>query len=764
MSLARHMTWAGCVALVFHGAVRAEPPTLAYSVPLAVRPGETTDVTFYGGAQQGGVGIWTSFPAQASPNADDPENGKQPGWMKYRLQTPAETPVGIGGVRVATGEGISNLRLLMVDDLPSVAENGQNTSFQQAQEIAAPIAADGKIDPESSDFYRFPARAGERVSVEVVARRLGFALDPVVRLLDAAGRELVYADDDPSLGPDCRFAFQVPADGDYTLEVRDVRYQGGDAHRYRLRLGNFPLVSTTFPLAARRGQESRLQAAGTSVEGMGPMTLALAADCATSAVPMGVSLPGGAGSAAVTVASSDLEEFVETEPNEASEGTAAVALPQAFNGRFAAPRDRDNFHFSATNGARFRFRLQTRSLGSPADLLVRLFNAEGSRLAEMTSPGGGDREFDFAAPADGTYRLQVEELYGRSGPDFTYRVEALPYQPGFALNAEVEKLDVPRGGVLVAKVTASRRDYNGPITLSLDGLGDVWKLANHVIPEGQNEVVLQATLGEAVETGRFAPLRIVGEAQIADRAVREVAHTQGLLSAAFAGLAYPPAALDGLLGLGVGPVFPNFFKLSLDREQVRFPRLVGTSAFTVKSERLNGFEEGIALRVEGLPPGVSADVKPIEKGQAEAVVTLTGPALLSDAPYQLRLVGDATFQNQPKQILLADVPLRVVDPLEFGGQLSAAVTQGATVPLKLQLTRYGDAAPVRLALANLPAGVSAPAEITLAADQSELEIALSASPDAPPGKFEAVAVTAQTEVKGQSIVVSAPLVVEVAAK
>lgn len=760
MSLAQQVLCAGLV-LLSAAVASADPPVLSYSVPLAVTPGAATDVTFFGGNLANPSGVWTSFAAQSELSPGLVENGAQPGQVTYRVQAPAETPVGIAGVRIATGEGISGLRLLMVDDLASVADNGQNGQFAQAQSITAPIAADGKIDTEQSDFYRFHATAGERVSVEVVARRLGFALDPVVRLLDSAGKELIYADDDPSLGPDCRFAFLPPADGDYTLEIRDIRYQGGDAHRYRLRIGNFPLVSTTFPLAARKGQECKLEPAGLALDGMGPMTVALAADCAASSVAMGVKLASGAGSAVVTVASSDLEETVESEPNDAAEATPVATLPCAFNGRFAARRDRDGFLFTAPAGARYTFRAQSRSLGSPADLLVRIYNAEGGKLAETDNAGGGDRELDFTAPAEGAYRLVVEELYRRSGPEFTYRVEARPYAAGFTLSAEAEKFDIPRGGVWVTKVTAARRDYNGPISLAIEGLGDQVQLAGNVIPEGQTETTLQATLADSVPSGRFTPVQIVGQAQIGERTLRAVAQTKALMTAALGGLVYPPAALDGMLGLGIGPVFPDFFKLALDRDAIRFPRLVSSSTFTVKAERLNGFEEGVSLSVEGLPAGVTAEVKPIEKGQAEAVVTLTGPALLSDAPYQVQLVGQATFKNQPKRVVLASVPLQVVDPLEVRGQLPAALAAGGTSPLKIQLTRYGDAAPVKVTIMNLPQGVSAPAEIMLTAEQQEAELPLSATADAAIGKFDGVTLIAHGEVKGQPIVVRNTVAIEV---
>src|SRR5207253_1287833 len=107
--------------------------------------------------------------------------------------------------------GISNLRLVMVDDLPSVADNGANKTVETAQAISLPVSIDGACEPESFDYYKFQGVAGQKITVEVVARRLGYPLDPVVRLMDGGGRELAYSDDAAGIGADCRFAYTIPA-------------------------------------------------------------------------------------------------------------------------------------------------------------------------------------------------------------------------------------------------------------------------------------------------------------------------------------------------------------------------------------------------------------------------------------------------------------------------------------------------------------------------------------------------------------------------
>src|SRR5204863_2114683 len=106
---------------------------------------------------------------------------------------------------------------------------------------------------------------------EVVAARLGSDFDALVRVLDSAGNELLLADDDLATGADCRFIFNSPREGSYLLEVRDNRYKPGG--RYRLRLGDFPLVTTTLPLVAQRGTPTEVSFRGPLVEAVQALTI-----------------------------------------------------------------------------------------------------------------------------------------------------------------------------------------------------------------------------------------------------------------------------------------------------------------------------------------------------------------------------------------------------------------------------------------------------------------------------------------------------------
>lgn len=718
--------------------VAAQPPTLSHLSPSAVLPGQTSEVTCYGANLAGARAAWLGLPGAQIELATGIEgNGTLADRVVYRVTVPADAAVGIYGLRVATSQGVSNLRLLMVDDLPTVEDTGANKTGETAQPLSLPVAVDGTCEAESYDFYRFTAVAGQRVSVEVWARRLGFALDPVIRLLDASGRELAYSDDEPAIGVDCRLSYQFAAAGEYVLELRDIRYQGGGGHRYRLRVGDFPLVNCVYPLAGAAGTSPRLLAVGDDVAGISPWQVNVPLESPLGRLQLGVRYESGQGSALASLVVSRGLEQVELEPNDELPSAGPFAIAGAINGRFEVAKDRDYFRIQGTAGERYVFRGRTRSLGSPSDLYLRLLNEQGGVLAEAEDSGTDEGVLEVTFPADGVYFLMVEDVSRRGGPGHVYRIEAERYRPGFSLAIEAEKYDAPKGGVFVAKVTAARRDYHGPITLALEGL-DGCTLANNVIPEGQNEVVFSATLPAALETGSLHVVRVVGSAQINETEFKATAGTLAALRAAFNGLPYPPPELHTNVGLGVGPVFPDFFELTTDPEVVPFPQGLGTVSFLVKANKLNGFDENIVLAVEDLPSGVAAAVAPLEKGKPDVAIALAGPAALAEGDYTFTLRGAAVFQNQPRQVE-RQVVLRVVPPAAVALELPGPLAPGGTLRAKLRLTRQpGVTGAASLSMRGLPPGISVP-ELTLAEDQSELEFDLNAAPETVPGTYPLVA-------------------------
>lgn len=749
--------------LLLAGTALADPPSISYCLPAAAAPGRATDIKIFGGNLAGATGFWSTLPTATcalTPGVE--QNGAKADQVTYRLTLPPEVPVGIYGARLATTEGVSNVRLLMVDDLASVTDNGANKTVATAQELSLPVAVDGFCEAESFDFYKFNAVAGQRVSLECVARRLGSQLDPVIRLLDSAGHELAYSDDEPGIGADCRLAYRIKQTGMYFVEIRDIRYMGDANHRYHLRIGDFPLATTTYPMAGNKQATSRLVFCGPDADGLPPLNLVAAASVPGDQLPLSAKYADGQGSAFVRAAASRLSEQIELEPNDTPEKSSPLNVPGAINGRFEKANDRDYFQFDAKKGQRLIFTGRTRSLGSPSDLFMRVLKADGGLLAEAEDSGVDEGVIDVTIPADGSYRLMVEDLLRRGGPDHVYRVAVEPYAAGFSLVIDTERFNAPKSGVFVAKVTCTRRDYNGPIALSLEGAGDGLALAGNTLGEGAKETVLNVTLPPSVEPGRLMNVRVVGRAKIGDAEFQTTASTLGVLRTAFSGLEYPPADLDGAIGLGAGPLFPEFFELAAAPAIVPYAQIVGGGTFKIQAKRLNKFDDKVNLAVEGLPPGVTAKVAAIDKGKGEVDVELSGVAALAEGEHVFRVVGTATYQNQPKRVILDKIVLRVVKPVQVVITPVGALSVGGKQSIKVQLTRYGDAkGPVVVRFKQLPLGVTGPAELTIAEGKNEGAFELAAAANALPGKT-LLAATATASVKDRAVTVdSEPMALEI---
>jgi hypothetical protein len=152
---------------------------------------------------------------------------------RARLEVPAGPP-GARTLQLAAPGGATNPVSLIVSNLPESLELEGNNEPGQANRIAVPSGVSGRIGvPGDRDCYRFQAVKDQLYIFEIEARRYDSALDSYLVLLDAAGKELVNNDD--AVGKDSKIVdWKAPADGEYTLQVRDLHDRGGDNYVYHL--------------------------------------------------------------------------------------------------------------------------------------------------------------------------------------------------------------------------------------------------------------------------------------------------------------------------------------------------------------------------------------------------------------------------------------------------------------------------------------------------------------------------------------------------
>lgn len=105
------------------------------------------------------------------------------------------------------------------------------------QAIGSPIAIaiSGRIDtPDDRDAFRLSLKKGEKRVIRVESRALGRPLDPVLRVLDSAGKVVAESDDGSRNDRDSERSFTAPADGEYRLVIRDLHGRGGRRFAYLL--------------------------------------------------------------------------------------------------------------------------------------------------------------------------------------------------------------------------------------------------------------------------------------------------------------------------------------------------------------------------------------------------------------------------------------------------------------------------------------------------------------------------------------------------
>ena len=175
-----------------------------------------------------------------------------------------KTP-GIRPVSARKEKLISNTMPFSSGTLPECLEQEPNNDPAHAQPIKLPMVINGRIDQSGDwDVFCVEGRAGQRIVAEVTARRLNSPLDSVLRLTDAAGRELAVNDDYLDKGSglsthhaDSYLMATLPTDGRFFLWLGDMQRQGGAAYAYRLRLSapmpDFELRVVPSSINARTG-------------------------------------------------------------------------------------------------------------------------------------------------------------------------------------------------------------------------------------------------------------------------------------------------------------------------------------------------------------------------------------------------------------------------------------------------------------------------------------------------------------------------------
>jgi hypothetical protein len=696
------------------------------------------------------------------------KEGATPNRVQIEVTLPASGTPGMYQLRVVNDAGISNSILIGVDNLVQMAFGNQIARL--------PAALSGNMQGSETLTTSFAGKKGQRVVVDIEARRLGPGLDPVIELYDPRRVQIAYAQGQARLEGDARLEAILPEDGNYTIELHDALYQAGNPSPFRLKVGDLHYADLVFPLGGQRGTRGTFELVGSALPPGWHVDVDLRQAAGDVPAPL-PPLPGFTGPAA-RIRVGDFPEVLQAETPAGK--LQEVIVPAAINGRISKPGQQDRYRLRVKPGMALRFDVLANRAGSPLDAVLTLQNEAGGELAQSDDrPDTVDPGLDYTVP-EGVQILVavVRDLEGHGGPDYIYRLSVLPAEhPDFRLQIFQDRQVLRRGGNAILRVHAERQGYSGPIALAIPGLPEGIVLTGNEIPAGASDALL--TLAASAEARPAeALLRVVGQAKdpaapsgrrLAMLAENSVTRSQPWLGSEWA-LAVRDAAPMTVAWDTTAPVLILGSSYAAAVQVHRAAGKAGAVRLTLVTSQVaprtpDGKQDDInrTLRFDTVPL--------IAPSQSKGSGVIRVPGDLPVLPYDVAIQAELLTADGKQVLASAVTPSRRLQAgqpfaLELAGTPAVQAKSGAgtTGKLKGKLVRAGGFnKPVTVSLSGLPAELPAPM-IMVPPDKTEFELPVAfpfGSKLGPLANVRLVArsqVTPQTQVQSNEIAVAVQVV------
>lgn len=499
------------------------PPMITHCTPIAVQRGKTTEVAVEGQQSFANVIGWLADAQglraevlSARPSPSNKFNG-----ARLKITVGQDVPLGPHEFRLVTRQGLSTIgQLLVVDDPVILEQSNSSPRSEQIKEIRVPAVACGRIATgEAMGRFRFHAEKGETFSFEVWGARLQDKihdlqkhLDPHLSLLDVAGHELAVNDD--SFFADPYLTWTAPSTSEYTLQIRDSKYEGDPRWAYALCVTNKPFAAHAFPFAGNPGQSISVQPIGTAALVVPETSVTLPKTTGILSLPL--STPKGDTNPVLFVVS-ELPQTTDREPNDNSTAAQSITIPCGISGRIGQPHDVDQFKFKGQKGKAIRFEVKARRHGTPLqsrlDSVLEVLTPSGQVLAanDDDPTTGKDSALTFNPQSDGEYVVRIRDLNGRGGPAFVYYLEATDSRPDFTLRCDSDKASISPGGHAAWYVHVNRLNgFTGPVDIAVEGLPAGVTASRLTIPPSMTQGLLVLSAAADANVGSAANVRVAG--------------------------------------------------------------------------------------------------------------------------------------------------------------------------------------------------------------------------------------------------------------
>lgn len=479
----------------------------------------------------------------------------------FIVTIPDSVPSGVYEVRCGGLFGYSNPRRFAIDHTVVAADPAENNSAEKAAPLQVGQVVNGRLESGNDvDWFRLSAKAGQRLVFDTWAERLDSKMNPVIAIYDSTGRRRLDWSRN-SIGFDPILAFDVPAEGDYCVQIRDITYRNGNEYFYRLHVHTNPHIEFVWPPVAQAGSKSMLTLYGYNLPGSLKSGQQYH-DVALESVQVEVNIPAqpdlldvenrvrpvaaatdafsyrftadGISSNPVRIGITPLKVATEVEPNDQASQAQAISVPIEIGGQFGKVGDSDTYRFEAKAGEVYFVDVLAERLGTTADpylvvnqiikaadgmeqvkRLTALDDVATNLLANVFETKTDDPVFRLQVPADGTYEVVLRDRYWESrgnpllryslairqeSPDF--RVVAIPSAPTIGLTWPT---GLRKGDQFPLAVLAFRQDqFNGPIEISADEIPAGLSCPPVVIGEGETSSTLIVTSSSDAPVGLYS--------------------------------------------------------------------------------------------------------------------------------------------------------------------------------------------------------------------------------------------------------------------
>lgn len=597
----------------------AAPPVITELQPRGVQKGRPFTLTIAGTNLAEGAQILSTLPASFTPMV--PDKPQMEGrYATYLVEPKADWEVGVYPVRVKTADGLSNILLLNIGAFPEITEEesspgglpNSNDSIEKAQPLpSSATTLNGTLRGAERDVYRIQVKAGERRVFEVDARRAGSAIDPVIRVMDASGKQIARSEDAAMLQLDPRLDMTFPVAGYFYVELHDARFSGQTQNFYRLKTGAYAYPTEIFPLGGRRGEEVEVSLgagkAKTNLKNFkGPQTTVNLADSPALPLPFAVG---------------DLPETTET-------ATVKTAFPLTINGRLAKAGEIDKYTFDVKPGEDVMFELQARELGTSKIIgIITAWDEKGNRIAsagdqplpvdvaavQVSSRTASDPFLSFKVP-EGVSKItvSVEDLALRGGAHYAYRLSAFKGAHDLQATIGTPFVNIPAGGTAIVNINVDRRGFLGPLRVKALNLPKgVEMTGGHIpfeLPEGApgRIVTRRAMIGLTAAQGaeiNLSELSFVAVGDGIERRARGIGYAINVAGAVTQGVVDRQRALNGAwLGLELPAAMTEAQPATLDLKLEKSEKKESGYAFHFR------WTWNARNNMQAVPPSVSVDV------------------------------------------------------------------------------------------------------------------------------------------------------------